>query len=148
MPRPGWAPDLLMVVMIRFDSQTRGTSSLVRDGQTSPHRPRLVVSRSTCPPPSQPPPHEQLCNRYCSNKHTHTCSVIGLFGKSGLHGAWLFFLALSLGTFSGCPTEATGCTSRSTGVPLSHFPVAGPGGQSLCPKVNQLRPKPDPGNRA
>ncbi len=24
--------------------------SLVRDGQTSPHRPRLVVSRSTCPP--------------------------------------------------------------------------------------------------
>jgi hypothetical protein len=22
----------------------------VRDGQTSPHRPRLVVSRSTCPP--------------------------------------------------------------------------------------------------
>jgi hypothetical protein len=27
----------------------------VRDGQTSPHRPRLVVSRSTCPPIS--PPH-------------------------------------------------------------------------------------------
>jgi hypothetical protein len=24
--------------------------SLVRDGQTSPHRPRLVASRSTCPP--------------------------------------------------------------------------------------------------
>jgi hypothetical protein len=24
--------------------------SLVRDGQTSPHSPRLVVSRSTCPP--------------------------------------------------------------------------------------------------
>ena len=30
--------------------------SLVRDGQTSPHRPRLVVSRSTCPPLS-PYPH-------------------------------------------------------------------------------------------
>jgi hypothetical protein len=30
--------------------------SLVRDGQTSPHRPRLVVSRSTCPPLS-PSPH-------------------------------------------------------------------------------------------
>jgi len=29
--------------------------SLVRDGQTSPHRPRLVVSRSTCPPLSSPP---------------------------------------------------------------------------------------------
>ena len=28
----------------------------VRDGQTSPHRPRLVVSRSTCPPIS-PPSH-------------------------------------------------------------------------------------------
>jgi hypothetical protein len=26
------------------------THCLVRDGQTSPHRPRLVVSRSTCPP--------------------------------------------------------------------------------------------------
>jgi len=29
--------------------------SLVRDGQTSPHRPRLIVSRSTCPPLSSPP---------------------------------------------------------------------------------------------
>jgi hypothetical protein len=92
LPRPGWAPDPLMVgirspdVMgwwlglhqppwsFGFDSQTRGTrenratpcvkvpgslphgSHLVRDGQTSPHRPRLVVSRITCPPIS-PPPH-------------------------------------------------------------------------------------------
>ncbi len=45
--------------------------SLVRDGQTSSHRPRLVVFRSTCPPFPPPPPREQLCNRYCSNKHTH-----------------------------------------------------------------------------
>jgi hypothetical protein len=30
--------------------------SLMRDGQTSPHRPRLVVSRSTCPP-LPPSPH-------------------------------------------------------------------------------------------
>jgi hypothetical protein len=30
--------------------------TLVRDGQTSPLRPRLVVSRSTCPPLS-PSPH-------------------------------------------------------------------------------------------
>jgi hypothetical protein len=29
--------------------------SLVRDGQTSPHRPRFVVSRSTCPPLSPSP---------------------------------------------------------------------------------------------
>jgi hypothetical protein len=33
---------------------------VVRDGQPSPHRPRLVVSRSTCPPISSPPPRKQL----------------------------------------------------------------------------------------
>ena len=42
----------------------------MRDGQTSPHRPRLDVSRSTCPPLSPTPPREQLYNRYCSNEHT------------------------------------------------------------------------------
>ena len=60
--------------------------SLVRDGQPSPHRPRLVVSRSTCP--QLPPfPHANsfgsvedtklstnkqhtLYQRYCSYKHT------------------------------------------------------------------------------
>jgi hypothetical protein len=42
-----------------------------RDGQPGPHRPRLVVSRSTCPPISPPPPRKQLCTRSCSNKHTH-----------------------------------------------------------------------------
>ncbi len=41
------------------------------DGQTSPHRPRLVVSRSTCPPIFPPSPRKQLCTRSCSNKHTH-----------------------------------------------------------------------------
>jgi hypothetical protein len=41
-----------------FDSQTRAPPprSLVRDGRTSPHRLRLVVSCSTCPP-IYPPPH-------------------------------------------------------------------------------------------
>jgi hypothetical protein len=34
--------------------------SLVRDGQTSPHRPRIVVSRSTCPPISPPPTQTAL----------------------------------------------------------------------------------------
>ena len=43
----------------------------VRDEQTHPHRPRLVVSHSTCPPLSSPRPREHLCNRSCSNK-THT----------------------------------------------------------------------------
>jgi hypothetical protein len=52
--------------------------SPVRDGHTSPHRPRLVVSRSTCPPLSFSPPREQLCNRYCSNKHAHTHTPVTL----------------------------------------------------------------------
>ena len=45
--------------------------------QTSPHRPRLVVSRSTCPHyPSPPPTRKQLCNRYCSNKLSHCPSSV------------------------------------------------------------------------
>jgi hypothetical protein len=45
--------------------------SLVRDGQTSPHRPRLVVSRSTCPPLS-PSPHANsfLIGTAVINTHT------------------------------------------------------------------------------
>ena len=50
--------------------------SLVRDGQTSPHRPRLVVSRSTCPPLSLSPPREQLLFRYCSNNNKHTGTAV------------------------------------------------------------------------
>jgi hypothetical protein len=41
----------------------------VRNGQTSQHSPRLVVSHNTCPPLS-PSPRKQLYNMYCSNKHT------------------------------------------------------------------------------
>jgi hypothetical protein len=50
--------------------------SLVRDGQTSPHRPRLVVSRSTCPPLSPSPRANSfiigtaLINTHTHNKHT------------------------------------------------------------------------------
>jgi hypothetical protein len=39
-----------------FSQSPSPPRSLVRDGQTSPHRPQLVVSRSTCPPLS-PSPH-------------------------------------------------------------------------------------------
>jgi hypothetical protein len=38
-----------------FTQSPSPSRSLVRDGQTSPHRPRLIVSRSTCPPLSSPP---------------------------------------------------------------------------------------------
>ena len=49
---------------------TQQRKQLGADGQSSSHRPRLVVSRSTCPHLPPPPLREQLCNRYCSNKHT------------------------------------------------------------------------------
>ena len=45
--------------------------SLVRDGQTSPHRPRLVVSRSTCPPLS-PSPHANSFIMGTAVVNTHT----------------------------------------------------------------------------
>ena len=51
--------------------RTHTPRSLVRDERTHPHRPRLVVYHSTCRPLSSAPPREQLCNRSCSNKHTH-----------------------------------------------------------------------------
>jgi hypothetical protein len=49
----------------------------VRDGQPSPHSPRLVISRRTCPPISlyPPPPRKQFCTRSCSNKHTHPVTI-------------------------------------------------------------------------
>ena len=43
-----------------------------RDGQTSPHRPRLVVSRSS-PPITPPHTHKQLCTR------STVCSTNNLF---------------------------------------------------------------------
>ena len=53
-------------VMVRPVHTGLGSSSLV----ACP----AVINKHTCPPPStHPPPHtrEQLCNRCCSNKHTH-----------------------------------------------------------------------------
>ena len=46
--------------------------SLVRDGQTSPHRPRLVVSRSTRPPLS-PSPHANSFVIGTAVNKTHGC---------------------------------------------------------------------------
>jgi len=53
-----------------FTQYPSPSRSLVRDGQTSPHKPRLVVPHSTCPSLS-PSPRTQLYHRSCSNKHTH-----------------------------------------------------------------------------
>ena len=44
-----------------------GSSRVPCGGQPSPHKPRLVVSHSKCPPLSSSP-RAQLCIRYCSNK--------------------------------------------------------------------------------
>jgi hypothetical protein len=45
--------------------------SLVRDGQTHPHRPRLVVSHSTCPPLSSSPHAHSFVIGPAVIKHTH-----------------------------------------------------------------------------
>jgi hypothetical protein len=44
---------------------------LVRDEQTHPHRPRLVVSHSTCPPLSSPPHANSFVIGPVVIKHTH-----------------------------------------------------------------------------
>ena len=51
-------------------SQRVSLSLAFTDGQTSPHKPRLVVPHSTCPSMPPSPPRTQLYNRSCSNKHT------------------------------------------------------------------------------
>jgi len=53
-----------------FTQYPSPSRSLVRDGQTSPHKSRLVVPHITCFTVPLPP-LTQLYNRSCSNKHTH-----------------------------------------------------------------------------
>jgi hypothetical protein len=104
-PRPGWAPDPLMVGIrspdglvvglapatlefwVRFPNernqgkqahpvlkyrvpQGSPPRSLVRDEQTHPHRPRLVVSHSTCPPLSSSPQANSFVIGPAVIKHT------------------------------------------------------------------------------
>jgi hypothetical protein len=52
-------------------NSNKHTALLVRDGQTRPHRPRLVVSRSTCPPIS-PLPHANSFELGPAVINTHT----------------------------------------------------------------------------
>ena len=50
---------------------------------------------------SVPPPREQLCNRYCSNKHTHTHTPLGLVCYLGIQvwgfGVWDYLMHSSPG---------------------------------------------------
>jgi hypothetical protein len=86
--------------------------SLVRDGQTSPHRPRLVVSRSTCPSLS-PSPHANSVIIGTAVINTHTVSIAhneethgrghdygGHYSYSAFH-LRRFHLETSLGPVSG-----------------------------------------------
>jgi hypothetical protein len=61
----------LLLPLLLFTQSPFPWRSLVCDGQTSPHTPRLAVSHAHvlhC----LPPPCTRLCNRSCSNKHTKT----------------------------------------------------------------------------
>ena len=53
-------------------------------GQTSPHRLRLVVSHSTCPPLSFSPSRAQLSTRSCSTEHQRECLSNLRWAHSGL----------------------------------------------------------------
>jgi hypothetical protein len=63
-----------------FTQSPSAPRSLVRDGQTSPHRPRLVVSRSTCPPLFPPPrfyPEESYCaSTRAGMTHVHLLNMV------------------------------------------------------------------------
>jgi hypothetical protein len=50
----------------------------VHDEQTHPHRPRLVVSHSTCPPLSSPPHANSFVIGPAVIKHTHRVSIYSI----------------------------------------------------------------------
>jgi hypothetical protein len=67
MHAPSRAP--LLLPLLLSQKSPSPPRSLVRDGQTSPHRPRLVVSRSTCPPLSPSPHANNFIGTAVINKH-------------------------------------------------------------------------------
>ncbi len=75
--------------------------SLVRDGQTSSHRPRLVVSRSTCPPfPPPPSANSFVIGTAVINTHTPQHSVRRLPGSGQVPcTSWRNFAPFSFSTF-------------------------------------------------
>jgi hypothetical protein len=68
----------LLLPLLLFTQSPSPPRSLVRDGQPSPHRPRLVVSRSTCPPISLPPHVNSFVLGPAEiNTHTRLCAPHG-----------------------------------------------------------------------
>ena len=65
-------------------------------GQTSPHRLRLVVSHSTCPPLSFSPSRAQLSTRSCSTEQQRECSSNLRWDHSGLLVLLLLSFAVRL----------------------------------------------------
>jgi hypothetical protein len=63
--------------------------SLVRDDQTHPHRPRLVVSHSTCPPLSSPPHANSFVIGPPVKKNTHTHTPAGLCETLEYSSFWI-----------------------------------------------------------
>jgi hypothetical protein len=67
------------LMVIPENSHTYPPRSLVRDGQTSPHRPRLVVSHSTCPPLSSSPHANSFVIGPAVIKHTAGASCCSFY---------------------------------------------------------------------
>ena len=63
------------------------SSNLVREGQTSPHRLRLVVSRSACPPLS-PSPHANSFVIGTAVANTHTINFLNTLVGLDTHSGW------------------------------------------------------------
>jgi hypothetical protein len=77
--------------------------SLVRGGQPSPHKPRLVVPHSTCPPLSSSP-HANSFVLGTAVINTHSRAEWATSGMQRAAGAWS----------STCPSHTTGSAAAAT----------------------------------
>jgi hypothetical protein len=72
----------IVAAPVHAPSYSRAPLLLPRDGQTSPHRPRLVVPRSTCPPLSPSHANSFIISTAVVNTDTHTqCKPQGKLRK-------------------------------------------------------------------
>ena len=162
-PRPGWAPDPLMVgirspnglvvgsctshpgvlgsIPKREEPGKTGAPCVkvpvssrvpVRDGQTSPHWPRLVVSRSTCPPLS-PPPHANsfvlgpaVINTHTLHTHVLHCQHSGWQPSSGVEASDFLIVEVN--------SSATAVDA------IAHMPHRGGGADSPTPSRHRSVP--------